>query len=66
MSYRNPVTYVDSQSGKYFASAIQNISNTTARVIDTLGAKAEAERKKKEEELKILIYNLLYNLLCQD
>ena len=50
MSYRNPVTYVDSQSGKCFASAIQNISNTTAGVIDKLGAKAEAERKMKEAE----------------
>jgi hypothetical protein len=63
MSYRNPVTYVDSQSGKYFASAIQNISNTTAGVIDTLGAKAEAERKKKEEEnFKLLNDVTKYNL----
>ena len=54
MSYRNPVTYVDSQSGKYFASAIQNISNTTAGVIDTLGAKAEAERKKKALEFELV------------
>ena len=63
MSYRNPVTYVDSQSDKYFASAIQNISNTTAGVIDTLGAKAEAERKKKEEEnFKLLNDVTKYNL----
>ncbi len=63
MSYRNPVTYVDSQSGKYFASAIQNISNTTAGVIDKLGAKAEAERKKKEEEnFKLLNDVTKYNL----
>jgi len=63
MSYRNPVTYVDSQSGKYFASAIQNVSNTTAGVIDTLGAKAEAERKKKEEEnFKLLNDVTKYNL----
>jgi len=56
MSYRNPVTYVDSQSGKYFASAIQNVSNTTAGVINKLGEKAEAERaaalaRKLAEEL---------------
>jgi hypothetical protein len=63
MSYRNPVTYVDSQSGKYFASAIQNISNTTAGVIDKLGAKAEAERKKKEaENLKLLNDTTKFNL----
>ena len=63
MSYRNPVTYVDSQSGKYFASAIQNISNTTASVIDKLGAKAEAERKKKEaENLQLLNDTTKFNL----
>jgi hypothetical protein len=63
MSYRNPVTYVDSQSGKYFASAIQNISNTTAGVIDTLDAKAEAERKKKEaENLQLLNDTTKFNL----
>jgi len=63
MSYRNPVTYVDSQSGKYFASAIQNISNTTAGVIDKLGAKAEEERKKKEaENLKLLNDTTKFNL----
>jgi len=63
MSYRNPVTYVDSQSGKYFASAIQNISNTTAGVIDKLGAKAEAERKKKEaENLQLLNDTTKFNL----
>ena len=63
MSYRNPVTYVDSQSGKYFASAIQNISNTAVGVIDTLGAKAEAERKRKEEEnFKLLNDVTKYNL----
>jgi len=63
MSYRNPVTYVDSESGKYFASAIQNISNTTAGVIDKLGAKAEEERKKKEaENLKLLNDTTKFNL----
>jgi len=63
MSYRNPVTYVDSQSGKYFASAIQNISNTTAGVINKLGAKAEEERKKKEaENLKLLNDTTKFNL----
>lgn len=63
MSYRNPVTYVDSQSGKYFASAIQNISNTTAGVINKLGAKAEEERKKKEaENLQLLNDTTKFNL----
>ena len=63
MSYRNPVTYVDSQSGKYFASAIQNISNTTAGVINKLGIKAEEERKNKEaENLKLLNDTTKYNL----
>ena len=63
MSYRNPVTYVDSESGKYFASAIQNISNTTAGVINKLGAKAEEERKKKEaENLKLLNDTTKFNL----
>lgn len=63
MSYRNPVTYVDSQSGKYFASAIKNISNTASGIIDTIGAKAEAERKKKEEEnFKLLNDVTKYNL----
>ena len=63
MSYKNPVTYVDSQSGKYFASAIQNISNTTAGVINKLGIKAEEERKNKEaENLKLLNDTTKYNL----
>ena len=63
MSYRNPVTYVDSQSGKYFASAIQNVSNTTAGVINKLGEKAEAERKKKEaENLQLLNDTTKFNL----
>tara|TARA_R110002153_G_scaffold228726_1_gene381731 strand:+ start:192 stop:1883 length:1692 start_codon:yes stop_codon:yes gene_type:complete len=63
MSYRNPVTYVDSQSGKYFASAIQNVSNTASGVINKLGEKAEAERKKKEEEnFKLLNDVTKYNL----
>ena len=63
MSYRNPVTYVDSQSGKYFASAIQNVSNTTAGVINKLGEKAETERKKKEaENLQLLNDTTKFNL----
>jgi len=63
MSYRNPITYVDSQSGKNFAAAIQSIGNSTIGLIDKMGDKAEEDRKKKEaESLKLLNDHTRFNL----
>ena len=67
MSYRNPITYVDTESGKYYAQALQTIGNQTANVINKLGAKAEEERKKREEENKRLLQNTIkFNLDYQN
>ena len=57
MSYRNPQTVIDTESAKYYAQAISNVGQSTAKVLNTRFARAQATKKSnlksQAERIKI-------------
>ena len=50
-AYENPITVVDTESGKIWANAIAGVGQQTVKVLEKQAAKQSAKQKKIQDDL---------------
>jgi len=60
-AYENPITVIDTESGKIWANAISNVANTTSKYMETVKNRATAEAQAQEKRNVEIVSNALDN-----